>query len=786
MKKIVFTFGRYNPPTTGHAELITYTVRLAQKTGAEHRIYTSQSQDTSKNPLSARQKMAFLRQIFPGVNFVEDPAARSAFIIAKKLADQGYEDVTFVVGADRVDEFKTSMSKYVKPRTAKDFNPKIHYPFKKFQVVSSGARKRGISGTDLRAAVRRGDFATFAKASAAKDKTLARKIYAATKSQLNEDMSRKEFDNHLKSFINFTCDKLGIQEKPSLKYKEPSDQGEQPSFAAYSPSSREVIVMTKNRHPMDVFRSVAHELVHHKQNEEGRIGKDTAKEGATGSDIENEANSRAGELMRWYGKANPQCFSMSYVTEDKAIILSGTPGSGKDRILKEAILPHGFTEISSDRFDVRTIEGNVVVNGAANYERIRYIKEELEGAGYQTIMVFVNTSNEVSKQRNEARIITGGRVINEAVRYTKWKNAQDNLAKYDQLFEKVIEVKNDLNLNENQEIIQETYGKLMKSVYKEISEFALKEADRRFEMMLREMDTSRMPLSRNIQDIRSAERKADDAKLKSGEDIGNVKGPSYSWMKSPADYGSPDKPNYRYDMSSTKNYKAPIRPDNRPNIVSHDRTAQSDATIDAVNASRDPISKAPVFKENYSDFSPQPKNNPVGGAGNWGTSKLTDRYKADTPGEQPGVTRQMGYYEPPKDKKTQVKVFGNLPKFGDRLGATYTSAKNPSFVGDITSDQNVFMPSEPMQNWSPIDRWMMKEETRKRFKEKYGKLAEQKMKEAAAKVKNESLVDPYMGSMGMTPNATNGDDVRPDVNAEFEKLSIFKKVKARNKLNSKK
>lgn len=684
MKKIIFAFGRYNPPTVGHGELITHAVRLAQRNGAEHRIYTSQSQDPSKNPLSASQKISFLRQIFPGVNFVADAKMRTAFDICRKLVDEGYEDVTFVVGADRLAEFSRSLGKYVKPRTAKDFNPKIHYPFKKFQVVSSGERKAGISGTDLRKAVRRGDFATFARYSAARDKTLARKIFAATRAQLNEqmifeNMSRKEFDGHLKGFIDFTCDKLGILEKPLLRYKEPNDQGEQPSFAAYSPSSKEVIVMTKNRHPMDVFRSVAHELVHHKQNEDGRLGKDVAKEGATGSDIENEANSRAGELMRWYGKANPQCFSMSHVTEDKAIILAGTPGSGKDKILKEAILPHGFTEVSVDRFDIRTINENVVINGSSNYERIRFIKEQLEGAGYHTIMVFVNTSNEVSRQRNESRMASGGRVINEAVRFTKWKNAQDNLAKYDQLFEKVIEVKNDLDLNQHQQIIQETYDKLMKSVSKEIEEFALKEADRRFEMMI---------------------------------------------------------------------------------------------------------------EGNYSDFSINNRNNPVGGAGNWGTSKLTDRYKADTPGEMPGVTHKMGYYQPPKDKKTQVKVFGSLPKFGDRLGATYTSAKNPSFVGDITSDQNVFIPPSPLQNWSPIDRWTMNEQTKKRFKEKYGKLAEQKIRETAEKLRNEGIWDSAASSgfTGATPNAGNaGDDgTRPDINAEFEKMSIFKKVKARNKLNSKK
>ena len=81
MKKIVFTFGRYNPPTTGHAELITYAVNLARKNGAEHRIYTSQSHDPSKNPLSAPEKIRFLRQIFPGVNFVSDRSAVTAFAI---------------------------------------------------------------------------------------------------------------------------------------------------------------------------------------------------------------------------------------------------------------------------------------------------------------------------------------------------------------------------------------------------------------------------------------------------------------------------------------------------------------------------------------------------------------------------------------------------------------------------------------------------------------------------------------------------------------------------------
>ena len=653
MKKVVFTFGRYNPPTTGHAELINYAVRLAHRTGAEHRIYTSQSHDSSKNPLTPRQKMTFLRQVFPGVNFVDDPSMKTAFHICKKLAEEGYEDVVFVVGDDRVAEFSNSLGKYVKPRTAKDFDPKKHYPFKKFKVESSGARKKGISGTDLRAAVRKGDFATFAKASAAKDKTLARKIFDATRKQLSEEylreekgISRKDFHDKLMSFVDFTCNHLGIDEKPTIQYKEDGKEGCQPSFASYSPGDKVVSILTKNRHPMDVFRSVAHELVHHKQNEDGRLGKNIAKEGATGSKIENEANSEAGKVMRYFGKENPFYFDMGYITE-KAIILAGTPGSGKDKILKEAILPFGFTEVSADNFHNQT--GNLVVNGTSDYNTVKEIKEALELKGYETIMVFVNTSNEVSKQRNEARASKGGRVITETVRFSKWKGAQDALDRFDQLFEKVIEVKNDLDLNLNHNVIKETYDKLINNVSKEISDFALNEADKRFENMLNE----------------------------------------------------------------------------------------------------------------------------VGGAGNWGTQQLTDRYKADTPGQEPGKFAKMKVLvKKMKTEDSTKRIYPSLPIGADRIGDETGLPKGPGF-GD---NQTIDLTGLDRQ----IDRWMVKEETRKRFKAKYGALSDQKIQETAVRLaKMESLDDPFSGTTGGV-SSTGGppEDVRyGSIDAEREKVALLGKKK---------
>ena len=90
-----------------------------------------------------------------------------------------------------------------------------------------------------------------------------------------------------------------------------------------------------------------------------------------------------------------------------------------------------------------------------------------------------------------------------------------------------------------------------------------------------------------------------------------------------------------------------------------------------------------------------------------------------------------------------------------------------------------------MAQWTAIDRWSMREETRNRFKARYGALAEQKIKETAEKLRNEAMFDfsSSSGATGATPNAGNAsDDGRPDINAEFEKMAIMKPKK---KLNTK-
>jgi len=61
---ITFTFGRFNPPTSGHEKLIDATKSAATK---EYRVYASKSQDPKKNPLDYEKKVKWMKKCFRNI-----------------------------------------------------------------------------------------------------------------------------------------------------------------------------------------------------------------------------------------------------------------------------------------------------------------------------------------------------------------------------------------------------------------------------------------------------------------------------------------------------------------------------------------------------------------------------------------------------------------------------------------------------------------------------------------------------------------------------------------------
>ena len=143
-ENVVFTFGRFNPPTTGHEKLIQKVASVAGS--SPFRIYPSYSQNQKKDPLPFTLKIAYMRKMYPKYarNIVADKDARTAINIATKLYDEGFKNVTMVVGSDRVREFSSLLNTY------NGVEGKRHgfYKFDNINVVSAGERDPDAEGVE--------------------------------------------------------------------------------------------------------------------------------------------------------------------------------------------------------------------------------------------------------------------------------------------------------------------------------------------------------------------------------------------------------------------------------------------------------------------------------------------------------------------------------------------------------------------------------------------------------------------------------------------------------------
>jgi hypothetical protein len=108
-------------------------------------------------------------------------------------------------------------------------------------------------------------------------------------------------EEKLDDFVQFACDHLKLQDTPKIELVQVRDDNM--TTANYCPNTKNIKVYAKGRALFDVARSLAHELVHHKQNINGE-----ELNGETGSDCENQANATAGQIIRLYGKKNPDFY----------------------------------------------------------------------------------------------------------------------------------------------------------------------------------------------------------------------------------------------------------------------------------------------------------------------------------------------------------------------------------------------------------------------------------------------------------------------------------------------
>ena len=127
------------------------------------------------------------------------------------------------------------------------------------------------------------------------------------KELLTESLNKKDTYTILLDFIRFAAKDLELNSLPKFDFMFDTKRSvEHKSFGGYMPGEEHITVTVKNRHIMDVCRTLAHELVHFKQDLKKELEDDGA--GATGSPQENEANAEAAVIMRNWGKLHPELF----------------------------------------------------------------------------------------------------------------------------------------------------------------------------------------------------------------------------------------------------------------------------------------------------------------------------------------------------------------------------------------------------------------------------------------------------------------------------------------------
>ena len=173
-RNAVFSFGRFQPPTTGHKSLIDKISEYAHSASADGYVFVSsscndlpkytaskkyatmkksanfKSCDTNENPLRMEQKMKWLRIMYPRTNvrFINTTtnACKGIFAIKDALLTAGYETAWMIVGSDRFEVF-TEMFKD---------DPRI-------KVISPLVARsdKTMSGTKMRKAAVKGNMEKF-------------------------------------------------------------------------------------------------------------------------------------------------------------------------------------------------------------------------------------------------------------------------------------------------------------------------------------------------------------------------------------------------------------------------------------------------------------------------------------------------------------------------------------------------------------------------------------------------------------------------------------------------
>lgn len=121
------------------------------------------------------------------------------------------------------------------------------------------------------------------------------------------DNPTTEREKRISHFVDWVCKKINLDRTlvKNIEFSyDTADAQDQHRTGAYDWHKNHMIIYVRNRNLVDILRTIAHELQHVKQDQQGRI----RVHSPPGSKLERESDTVAGYLMKLYGKLHRDIF----------------------------------------------------------------------------------------------------------------------------------------------------------------------------------------------------------------------------------------------------------------------------------------------------------------------------------------------------------------------------------------------------------------------------------------------------------------------------------------------
>ena len=327
MSKIIAAYGGgFKPPQKGHFEVVQKALNDSPEI-EEFIIYVG---GVERGGINQAQSILIweIYQTYLPMKVKIEPSKSPIADVIRLGKNHPQDEVYFVIGAR--DGFEDDI-KDIESRTK---NIEEKYPNMKIKVITTS--DSDISGTNARQAskVSYDDFIKFIPSELSDSEK--EEVYNIVKpsiketdnpkdgksspfgsgyNKLNENASySKDIDlkNRIMQLTQHMLDKgYNIEPLPAVEFID-GDSDNARYFlgktAYYTPENQTIVLYTEGRHPKDIVRSFAHEMIHHIQNLEGRLGNITTtntQEDDNLNDIEAEANLKGTMTFRnWTDSLN--------------------------------------------------------------------------------------------------------------------------------------------------------------------------------------------------------------------------------------------------------------------------------------------------------------------------------------------------------------------------------------------------------------------------------------------------------------------------------------------------